>query len=241
MVLGRLLRRTDRNKISNPDAGPVTAGPAVAWPFKVYEASIEDLEKVKDAIQRRNFEAAEAHLAAARQGLGDDQKILMASAEIALAQGDWPEAQRRWQSVIDRHPDTVIAYAHRALSVRQQGDVLQAAALYHDLIRRFPGDVGAPISLVHLLEHLDETQRVKYSAIAEAGLLSLMKQYPEYAVIFVAHAKLARSNGDLQTAYTRLCQAKELNRSDGKIWKEIREIVEILEDRRRSGADSLFQ
>src|ERR1700712_1891233 len=142
----------------------------MTWPFKTYQASLDALDEVRYAMQRRAYDEAATHLAEARAGIGDDQRILIASAEIAQAQGLWPESQRRWQLVIDKFPDVPIAYAQRALAVKLQGNFLYAAKLFQDLIRRFPNDVGAPISLVHLIEELDEPDRPTYCAIADAGL-----------------------------------------------------------------------
>ena len=215
--------------------------PQAGWSFKQYSASLAMLDKAQDDVRRRDFEQAEAHLATARCGLGEDKKVLTVSAEIPQAQGLWPEAQRRWQIVIDRFPEFPLGYAQRALAVRQQGEISRAASLYHDLIRRFAEDVGAPIALVQLIEQLEEGERAKYIRIAEQGILNLIRLHPDYAILFVTYARLARMQGDPHTFFVRLFHAQDFNRNDSNIWKEIKEIVQILEDRRRAGVESLFR
>ena len=197
------------------------------------------LDQVKHDIRAGAFEAAEIHLDRARAALGCDQFVLVASAEIAQARGDWAEAQARWQLVIDSHPDIVIAHAQRAHAVCAQGHVLRAAELYHQLIRQFPDDVGAPISIVNLLGGLDAPQRRHFAAIAEAGLAHLMRKHPGYAVLRLARARLARTMDDWPGALAWLTQARELDKACSKISAEIVEVIAVIESR-RARINSIF-
>ena len=207
--------------------------------FDDYRHGVALLDQVRHEMRGGAFEAAEANLAEARLRLGSDQAVLIASAEIAQAQAHWPEAQSRWQCVIDVYPETTVAYAQRALAVLGQGDVLGAAELYHQLMLRFPGDVGAPISIVNLLDRLRAPDREKFAAIAEAGLDQLIRTHPNYTILLLTQARLARSREDWTAALASLAKAREIDKSDSRIWAEIREVLEIIENRREK-THSLF-
>ena len=209
------------------------------WSFQGYKECMALLEQVKHDIRIKDFDAAEAHLATARSGLGCDRSVLMASAEIAQARAHWPEAQRRWQCVIDAHPDMVIAHAQRAHAVHAQGETSRAVEMYHQLIRQFPDDVGAPISLVNLLDRLDADARDKFAAVAEAGLDHLIRKHPTYTVLLVARARLAKARDDWPAAFADLVRARDVDKSDSRIWAEIREVLEVIEDRKQV-TQSLF-
>ncbi len=211
---------------------PPSPDPA-RWSFQDYRRGVAMLDQVKHDIRTNAFEAAESHLDSARAELGCDQFVLIASAEIAQSRGDWPEAQIRWQRVIDAYPAVVIAHAQRAHAVHAQGHVLRAAELYHQLIRQFPDDVGAPISVVNLLGGLDEPQRERFAAVAEAGLTHLIRKHPDYAVLLLARARLAKARNDWPGALAWLGQARELDKADPRISAEIREVIEVIESRRR--------
>jgi len=86
----------------------------------------------------RRFAEAEAMIAEAGQRLPESAEPLVEYSWIAHDQHHWPEAIRRWETVRQRMPDHVEAYASGGEALARAGRFVEAETLVAEAFRRFP-------------------------------------------------------------------------------------------------------
>lgn len=91
----------------------------------------------------KRYEEAEALMDQGRQHSPRNRRWLRALARIAQHRGDYEEAVRRWKAAQDSTMDTTEAWLNEATCLRFLGRHDEAEAVYDEVIRRRPDDLGA--------------------------------------------------------------------------------------------------
>jgi tetratricopeptide (TPR) repeat protein len=85
---------------------------------------------------------AEAALRSAVARFPNDLRTAIALGEVAMENGDWPEAVRRWALVRERFPELCEGYEHGATALARCGNLPEAKRVALQGLDRFPARAG---------------------------------------------------------------------------------------------------
>ena len=153
--------------------------------------------------EAQRFVEADALLAEAIVRFPAEPAPLFEYAQQAAVRRDWPEALRRWQTVVERHPNRIDAIAGQALALRESGRFDDADAVLTAALARFPANPHLNIDFAWVA-HIRRDWPT-----AAARWDRVRHHVPEFVPAFIQGAIALREAGRLPEADTLLASALE--------------------------------
>ena len=193
----------------------------VVWPFVGLAVVTQALDRSPILLRQQRYVEAEQLLQTAVMHSPDHRDILVSLAHVSHGLKNWPEAERRWQAVIDLYPDLHYPHGYHATAVLMQDRRSEAISLYLGMISRFPTDLGPSSQLAYMLETMTPTERGSCLSIVDDAL-SNFRAFDQHSVLALkAHARVARAQGDWHMTRNRLRLALQLANNDTEIAQDL--------------------
>lgn len=183
--------------------------------------SVVAVEQAESALRARDWDAAERHLDVAAADPPDEAAFLTLRAMVSAGRQDWPQAEQRWQRVIDAFPGRGDPYSGRATAIRMQGRVEECVDAYLLALEIAPLDLAPSSTLAQMLESLPPER----AAPLIPRLREALDRHPDdprqRAPLHWAKAKVALAAGELEQAVQALRVAQAAAINDPAIRREL--------------------
>jgi predicted Zn-dependent protease len=139
-----------------------------------------------------------------RAGPAEDLSKLLARAEAASKDQDWPTVHSIFQLLRERHPEERAGWVQDGVAHLRHGDPNAAECLLAEATLRFPGDKGVGEFAVKLAE---EAARRGDSAEAHRHWAYVREHFPTHLAGWVRGGIAHLQHGDLVLAESLLAEA----------------------------------
>lgn len=145
-----------------------------------------------------HLEKAERILCEGVQRFSGDAEMAQSFAWVAHARGEWLEALKRWERVINRFPQFAVGRWGAAQALFELGRTMEAGAVLGPALRMFPDDVRVAVLNARLASSRGEP------AEAEKVWKDLRSRFPDSEEMYSGHANCLRELGRETEAFALL-------------------------------------